>query len=48
MKLDGRGLALDPRSFSVLGDTLLLDGRSICLTTQIVCGHFLSCAKRIP
>lgn len=48
MKLDGRGLALDPRSFSVLGDTLLLDGRSIRLTTQIVCGHFLSCAKRIP
>ena len=44
MKLDGRGLGLDPRCFSVLGSRTQLDGREIALATQIVRGHFISIA----
>ena len=44
MKLDGRGLGLDPQCFSVLGSRTQLDGREIALATQIVRGHFISIA----
>ena len=44
MKLDGRGLGLDPRCFSVLASRTQLDGREIALATQIVRGHFISIA----
>ena len=44
MKLDGRGLGLDPRCFSVLAARTHLDGREIALATQIVRGHFISIA----
>ena len=44
MKLDGRGLGLDPQCFSVLGARTQLDGREIALATQIVHGHFISIA----
>ena len=44
MKLDGRGLGLDPQRFSVLGARTRLDGREIALATQIVYGHFISIA----
>ena len=44
MKLDGRGLGLDPQRFSVLGVRTRLGGREIALATQIVYGHFISIA----
>lgn len=44
MKLDGRGLGLDPRCFSVLAARTQLSGRKIALATQIVRGHFISIA----
>lgn len=44
MKLDGRGLGLDPRCFSVLAARTQLSGREIALATQIVRGHFISIA----
>ena len=44
MKLDGRGLGLDPRCFSVLAERTQLSGRKIALATQIVRGHFISIA----
>ena len=47
MKLDGRGLGLDPQRFSVLGARTHLDGREIALATQIVRGHFISIAYEI-
>lgn len=47
MKLDGRGLGLDPQRFSVLGARTQLDGREIALATQIVQGHFISIAYDI-
>ena len=47
MKLDGRGLGLDPQRFSVLGARTRLDGREIALATQIIHGHFISIAYDI-
>ena len=47
MKLDGRGLGLDPQRFSVLGARMRLDGREIALATQIVHGYFISIAYEI-
>ena len=47
MKLDGRGLGLDPQCFSVLSARMQLDGREIALATQIVRGHFISIAYDI-
>ena len=44
MKLDGRGTLLPAHSVPVLGDALTLGGRRIALSTQIVAGHFISCA----
>ena len=47
-KLLGNGIFLDFRSFSVLNSEIFTFDRPIALSTEILRGHFISCAIELP